>query len=215
MGSAERKQRQKAQLREQILAAARDIVVREGFRGLSMRKLADAVEYAPATLYLHFQNRDEIAQELCAGGFQELWSFLEPAASVADPLERLRVAAERYVRFGVSHPETYSFIFLEDPKITSAVLRGTPKEGGERSFHLLIGAFQELHTQGRLAPGADPQRLAEVLWAGLHGVVSLELTCSDFLQTPAEVLSASMLQSLLTGMLLPGSDARAARTPGS
>ena len=63
MGSAERKQRQKAQLREQILEAAREIVVKEGFRALSMRKLADAVEYAPATLYLHFQSRDEIARE--------------------------------------------------------------------------------------------------------------------------------------------------------
>ncbi|WP_309243000.1 TetR/AcrR family transcriptional regulator [Hyalangium versicolor] len=178
-------------------------MVREGFRALSMRKLADAVEYAPATLYLHFENRDEIAQELCARGFKELWSALSPAASIADPVERLRAAAERYVKFGVSHPETYSFIFLEDPKITSAVLRGKPKEGGEQSFRLLAGALEELQAQGRLAQGAEPQRLAEVFWAGLHGLVSLKVTCADFLQTPSEVLSEHMLRTLLGGMLLP------------
>lgn len=213
MGSAERKQRQKAQLREQILEAAREIVVKEGFRALSMRKLADAVEYAPATLYLHFQSRDEIARELCLRGFQELWSFLEPAGSLADPLERLRATSERYVQFGVSHPETYQFIFMEDPEITSSVLRGGPEDAGARSFLLLVGAFEELRGQGRLGPVAEPQRLAEVLWAGLHGVVSLKLTCSEFLRTPAEELSANLLQGLLRGWGLSTQDALPARPP--
>src|SRR5262249_6869872 len=144
MGIADRKQRQKAQLREQILEAAREIVLREGFRSLSMRKLADAVEYAPATLYLHFQNRDEIARELCLRGFEELWAFLAPAASLADRLERLRTAAERYVQFGTQHPEPYRLIFMEDAEITSAVLRAAPKEGGEQSFQLLSGALEQL-----------------------------------------------------------------------
>lgn len=203
MGIAERRQRQKGQLREQILAAARDIVLKEGFRALSMRKLADAVEYAPATLYLHFKNRDEIAVELSARGFQELWTFLAPAASLATPEERLRAAAQRYLQFGVSNPETYRLLFMEDPEITSAVLRGTPKEGGEQSLRLLVEAFEALQAQGRLVPGADPQRLTEVFWAGLHGVVSLKLTCKDFLTTPMEVLSEHMLSALLKGMLQP------------
>jgi AcrR family transcriptional regulator len=201
MGIAERKQRQKGQLREQILAAARDIVLKEGFRGLSMRKLADAVEYAPATLYLHFKNRDEIAQELSVRGFQELWTFLEPAASVEDPEERLRAASQRYLEFGVSNPETYRLLFMEDPEITSAVLRNAPKEGGEQSIRLLLSAFEALQARGRLVPGAEPQRLTEVFWAGLHGIVSLKLTCKDFLATPLEVLSEHMLRSLLRGML--------------
>lgn len=205
MGSTERKQRQKAQLREQILAAAREIVVREGFGALSMRKLADAVEYAPATLYLHFQSRDEIARELCLRGFQELWAYLSPATSLADPLERLRVAAERYVEFGVSHPETYRLIFMENPEITSSVLRGGPEDAGERSFGLLVEALVELHAQGRLVPGAEPQRLTEVFWAGIHGVVSLKLTCSDFLKTPAGDLSSQMIRTLLAGILNPAS----------
>ena len=58
MGIVERKERQKAELREQILDAARAIVLAEGFDALSMRKIADAIEYSPATIYLHFASRD-------------------------------------------------------------------------------------------------------------------------------------------------------------
>ncbi len=203
MGIAERKQRQKAELREQILGAARDIVLKEGFGGLSMRKLADAVEYAPATLYLHFQNRDEIARELSRRGFQELLAFFEPVAGIAEPLERLRAVAEAYVRFGMSHPETYRLIFMEDPKFTSAVLHGGPDDPGARAFGVLAIAFEELAAQGRLAADANPARLAEVFWAGVHGVVSLKLTCSNFLQTPAEALTDTFTRTFLDGLPPP------------
>lgn len=92
---------------------------------------------------------------------------------------------------------------MEDPEITSSVLRGGPEDSGEQSFLLLVNAFEALKAQGRLAQGAEPQRLAEVFWAGLHGLVSLKLTCSDFLRTPAEELSANMSRALLEGILLP------------
>ncbi|MDY7230531.1 TetR/AcrR family transcriptional regulator [Hyalangium rubrum] len=211
MGSTERRQRQKEQLREQILEAARTIVVQEGFDALSMRKIADAVEYAPATLYLHFQSRDEIARELCVRGFRELWNFLAPAAPLADPLERLRVVAEGYVRFAMSHPETYRLIFMEDPKYTGTVLRGGPDDPGEQSLLLMVRAFEELQEQGRLAKDAVPRRLSEVFWAGMHGVVSLKITCSDFLQTPAEEMTTTLTRALLDGLISPATRPRAAR----
>ncbi|QRN97234.1 TetR/AcrR family transcriptional regulator [Archangium violaceum] len=205
MGITERKQRQKAELREHILTAARDIVLREGFGGLSMRKLAEAVEYAPATLYVHFQNRDEIARELSRRGFQELLGFFEPVVGIADPLERLRAVAEAYVRFGMGHPETYRLVFMEDPKLSSAVLHGGPDDPGARSFHVLEAAFEELAAQGRLAADADPRRLAEVFWTGVHGVVSLKLTCTNFLQTPAEALTDTFTRTFLDGLPKPSS----------
>ena len=110
MGTAERKERQRAELREQIVRVARDMVMREGFSALSMRKLADAVEYAPATLYLHFENRDAIARELCIRGFQDLLAALEPAAKVEEPVERLTRLGEAYVM--VLQPKTGSTVPL-------------------------------------------------------------------------------------------------------
>ncbi|WP_429324323.1 TetR/AcrR family transcriptional regulator [Paraburkholderia sp. GAS348] len=124
MGIVERKSRQKQALRERILDAARRIVMREGFASLSMRKIADAIEYSPATLYLHFASRDEIAQALCAEGYAQLLETFVPLAQIADPAERLRALGRAYVAFGVAHPETYRLIFMEDPSYTGAALGG-------------------------------------------------------------------------------------------
>src|ERR1700761_4300374 len=101
MGIAERKNREKQALRERILDASRRIVMREGFAALSMRKIADAIEYSPATLYLHFENRDEIARALCMEGYAQLLDTLKPHLSVADPAERLKAIWRAYVAFGV------------------------------------------------------------------------------------------------------------------
>ncbi|AEI67979.1 TetR family transcriptional regulator [Corallococcus macrosporus] len=206
MGIAERKERQRAELREQILRVARDIVVKEGFPALSMRKLADAVEYAPATLYLHFENREAIAKELCVRGFQDLLALLEPAAQVEDPLERLPKLAEAYVRFGLEHPETYRLIFMEDPKLSTALFGENPEGAGPRAFGVLVQVFMDLLAAGRLEEGTKPEQLAEVLWAGVHGIVALKLTCSGFPGSPAEELTQVLVSTLVRG--LPGLKAR-------
>ena len=122
MGITERKTRQKQALRERILDAARRIVVREGFAALSMRKIADAIEYSPATLYLYFASRDEIARALCTEGYAQLLATFEPLAQIADPADRLKAMAHAYVGFGVAHPQTYRLIFMEDPTYMGAAL---------------------------------------------------------------------------------------------
>ncbi|RKH16549.1 TetR/AcrR family transcriptional regulator [Corallococcus sp. CA041A] len=199
MGITERKERQRAELRENILRVARDMVMKEGFGALSMRKLADAVEYAPATLYLHFENRDAIARELCVRGFQELLAALEPPATVKEPVERLSRMAEAYVAFGLERPETYRLIFMEDPKLSAELFQDKQHGEGPRSFALLVRAFEDLKAAGR-APEATPaEQLAEVFWAGLHGIISLKLTCSGFQGSPAEALARTLVASLVQG----------------
>ncbi|CAE6874920.1 hypothetical protein R69927_03756 [Paraburkholderia domus] len=131
MGIVERKSRQKQALRERILDAARRIVMREGFAALSMRKIAEAIEYSPATLYLHFASRDEIAQALCAEGYAQLLETFVPLAQIADPTERLKALGRAYVAFGVAHPETYRLIFMEDPSYTGAALGGAAAASGK------------------------------------------------------------------------------------
>ncbi|HEY1998005.1 TetR/AcrR family transcriptional regulator [Paraburkholderia sp.] len=147
MGITERKTRQKQALRGRILDAARRIVVREGFAALSMRKIADAIEYSPATLYLHFASRDEIARALCAQGYAQLLSTFEPLAQIADPAERLKGLARAYVAFGVAHPQTYRLIFMEDPTYMVAALAGSA-EASEGSADETAG-----HGSGEAAAG--------------------------------------------------------------
>ena len=205
MGSSERKNRQKVELRQQILDAARQIVVRDGFGALTMRKIAEAIEYAPGTIYLYFENRDAIAKQLCLEGYQELLEFLKPAAEIADPSGRLRAIALSYISFGIDRPETYRLIFMEDPKFTNALLQGMPIEGadgaGVAAFNLLIGIFDELRAKDLLAKDTDSPLLAQVLWTGVHGIVSLKLTCPAFLTTSAADLGATAIDIFLTGLI--------------
>lgn len=215
MGIAERKVRDKHALRERILDAARRIVMRDGFAALSMRKIADAIEYSPATLYLHFESRDEIARALCAEGYAQLLSGLAPAAKLADPLERLQALAHAYVAFGLAHPQTYRLIFMEDPSYTDAALGTTgnsapnsthhgahhgahdqePPDEGDAAFAFLTGALGELRAAGRIPASADTLAWAEALWATLHGMVSLTLTCPVFPRTSVDALVDAALDA--------------------
>lgn len=211
MGITERKTRQKQALRERILDAARRIVVREGFAALSMRKIADAIEYSPATLYLHFESRDEIARALCAEGYAQLLSTFEPLAEIADAAERLRGLARAYVAFGVAHPETYRLIFMEDPTYMGAALShaadagkvggqlGTGQasivinpaasdESSDAAMRMMVGALDELKAAGRLPKSVDGAILAEAFWASMHGIVALNLTCPVFPSVPLDTL---------------------------
>src|SRR5215468_4665929 len=107
VGTAQRRERERSELRERILEAARDIVRREGFGALTIRKIADAIEYAPGTLYLYFENRDAIARELSSEGFRKLLEAFAPAEKIAEPRARLDAIGHAYVRFGIENPETY------------------------------------------------------------------------------------------------------------
>ncbi len=204
MGSSERKERQKAKLQQQILDAAREITIRDGFAALTMRKIADAIEYAPGTIYLYFENRDEIAIQLCRQGYQELLDCLQPTATIPDPYDRLRAIASAYMDFGLANTATYRLIFMEDPKFTNAVLSEVPIDSsdgaGMKSFQLLVTIFDDMKAKGRLSIDADSARLAEIFWTSLHGILSLKLTFPGFLTTPSEELLTTMTDTFLAGL---------------
>jgi AcrR family transcriptional regulator len=204
MGSSERKERQKAQLQQQILNAAREITLRDGFAALTMRKIADAIEYAPGTIYLYFENRDQIAIQLCRQGYQELLDCLQPTATIADSRDRLRAIASAYIDFGITNTATYRLIFMEDPKFTNAALAEVPIDSsdgaGMRSFQLLVTIFDDMKAEGRLSIDADSARLAEIFWTSLHGILSLKLTFPGFLTTPSEELVTTMTDTFLAGI---------------
>lgn len=200
MGATERREREKAVFREQVLDAARKIVLAEGFEALTMRKIAEAIEYAPGTIYLYFENRDAIAAELTQRGFEELLQAFGPAVGIVDPAERLVRTSELYVNFGLQHPETYRLIFME--QYTTAVFEEKRENSaGHQALQFLIDAFEELRGQGRLATDAPSAQLADTFWCAVHGIVSLKLTCEGYPETSAEDILKSMNGALLNGVL--------------
>jgi AcrR family transcriptional regulator len=199
-----RHDQQKSELRERILATARELVLRKGFAELSLRKLADAIGYAPGTIYLYFKNRDEIVRQICLRGFAELFEQMKSVADVVDPRERLAALLRAYANFAVNNPETYRLSFMEDPKFTEEMFRSAPleREGGpgRQAFAAVVKALRDLKQSGKVGRSEDENLLAEVLWTGVHGVVSLKLIYPAFPTNSTEVLVNTMIQTLLNGL---------------
>jgi AcrR family transcriptional regulator len=200
----QRRERERAEFREEVLAAARKIVIEEGFDALTMRKIAEAIEYAPGTIYLYFESRDAIAFALCSTGFETFFEAVAPAAAIADPVERFRELGVRYVNFGLENPETYRLLFMEDPKYSEAGFderAEAPDSPGTRALGILTGIFDDLRAQKRLKSTADSRTLAEIVWAGVHGIVALHIACHGFVKASPENLLETLTAAFAYGLI--------------
>jgi len=103
-----RRARQKALLRQEIVDAARDILAHEGYAQLSMRKVAERIEYSPTAISLHVEDKRDLVFQVCEDTFGKLVVELESLEpEFKDPVLRLREGMRRYVAFGLRHPEHY------------------------------------------------------------------------------------------------------------
>src|SRR5207244_10259207 len=128
MGVRDRRARQKQLLRQQILDAARALLVREGYDSLSMRRVAERIDYSPTAIYLHFKDKQELVFSLCEESFAKLVHELETLADeYPDPLVRLRTGTERYVAFGLQHPNHYLLALVLPPPADWAPKRRKPR----------------------------------------------------------------------------------------
>jgi AcrR family transcriptional regulator len=195
---------EKAKLKVKILEAAREIVIRDGFGALSIRKLAEKIGYTPGNIYLYFAGRDEIAREICRQSYAEILAAIEQAARVKDPMERLKALLKSYADFAEARPETYKLAFMQDPQFNEVMFRQTAIDeesgAGHQAFRLIVDALGELKKTGKIDKHASTRQLAEVLWAGVHGVVSLKLIYPAFPATSTRELVKTMIRTLINGL---------------
>lgn len=159
-----------ADARRKILEEAIGIVYREGPRHVTMRFLAEKLGYSPATIYLHFRNKEELLKEIALHGFDALARAVEPALEIQDPTRAVADAAQRYLDFGVANPELYRLMF-QDIELPMDDL-----EPGERERVLRAWDFnRELYARCREAGvcASDPEVEAILGWSWVHGYVQL------------------------------------------
>jgi AcrR family transcriptional regulator len=163
MSIAERKERQRAERYELILAAARELAEAEGWDAVTTRRLAELINYSQPVLYSHFKGKADIMAAVATRGFQELATRLETAI-VSGASDVLRNVCAAYLDFARSRPVVYEAMFVLPTKI---------KFASEETPPALRSAFDAL--VAALGPDRqEPLFLAEVLWSALHGLVVLE-----------------------------------------
>jgi len=218
MGVKERRERERTQIRERILDAALEVFATEGAEGLTMRALADAIEYSPPVVYAHFRDKDAIIQELC---YRSLRAMAQAFANfgMLDPVERLRHIGYIYADFAVDHPSHFRFLFLtshpttpdddelgkNDPERNAyAFLRQTVKDG------LAAGVFRPEYT--------DAEEIAQLCWGCAHGIVALQnikgnQSWIDW--RDARTTAHRLVDATLNGLVKPEAMQQSKRTPAT
>lgn len=110
--SLARRERQKAETRQLILDAARELFVADGVEATTMRAIAAKIGYTPTAIYHHFQDKDTLIVELCMVDFRSLAQAMYKIGRIEDPVDRLRRMGLAYAEFALANPSQYRFMFM-------------------------------------------------------------------------------------------------------
>ena len=173
MGIQDRKDRDKEEMKKLILQAAKEISLEEGFDKLSIRKIADKIEYSPGSIYSYFKNMDEIIFELHNHAFEKFYKEQIKINDIKDPFEKLREHGKIYIRFGLENPDLYEIMFIV--KAPGNEIESTNEwEKGMKTFDFLKQNIQECIDAGYFK-GSDLNSISIAMWSLVHGIVSLYL----------------------------------------
>lgn len=201
MGLKERRERERENLRQEILDAASKMFATEGYANVSMRKLAEQIEYSPTTIYLYFKDKNDLLAQICEETFAMLYrEITEIERQSQSALDCLQKGARKYIEFGLQHPNHYEVTFIS-PLWNSLTDGDYAYEGsmGERTFNYLRSLVAAAVAEGALKTG-DVDAMSQTLWAGMHGVTSLLIGHSDFPFVAKDKLIDCLIDTMLTGM---------------
>ncbi len=200
MGVQERRAREKEDLRQEILDAARELFAKDGYEAVSMRKIAERIEYSQTTIYLHFENKSELLDCLCEETFSKLSRKLSILMTDGgDPLDLLRLGMRAYIDFGLKYPNHYVVAFLLGKEHYPAGPDSRKARTGRQAFDHMCQVVRLGLEAGVLEPD-DAAETSQALWAGVHGLVSLFIMKPEFPFADRDRLIDRMLNILIDGV---------------
>ena len=201
MGITERKELEKQKMQKLILDTAMRLFLEEGFENITIRHIAQEIEYSPATIYLYFKDKDEILYTLHREGFEELYRRQQTILLIDDPLKRLRRHGEIYVSFALENPEYYDLMFIMR-KPVKKIKENKEWDVGLRSYGFLGRNIKECMEAGKF-PDVDINMATFALWSYVHGMVSLIIRdrCIMFPERDANHIVKEALDFMLDNIL--------------
>jgi len=182
-----------------ILDAARDLFVSHGYQEVSIRKIAERIEYSPATIYSYFPSKDDLFFALAEEGFRLLFGFGKPRPEFDDPLDEMRSMFWHYYAFSKKHPEYFALMFLDRsvPRISQNWER-FPLVGEMKSD--MLTRIQRAIDAGVFPQGTNPNTVFRILLTAVHGAAAMRL-CDRMAQGEnADALARDTLEAALQGL---------------
>lgn len=195
MGIVERKLRQKVEVKASILQAAWQLVEKEGWQSLSIRRIADAIEYSSPVIYDHFENKEAILLEFTKRGFQQLNDQLIKAKEqFVNAEQQIEAIAYAYWKFAFNHTEYYQLMYGLGMPGCEAV-KQIPELA---SFtEIILAPIREMLAKSKNT-GADPYLKLHTFWSTLHGLVSINMMGKN---DNKDELNAMVLKDFLIGFI--------------
>jgi AcrR family transcriptional regulator len=199
MGVRERRDRERQARRQAILDAARDLFVAEGYDRVSIRKIAQRIEYSPAGIYRYFTGKEDIFYALAEAGFRQFHRAMRSAAAGGDPLETLKRSVWQYYRFSKAQPEYFALMFVDRsvPRITRdwerfAFMRETRQE--------TAGLVARCIDAGIFPHGTDPDAAFHILATAMHGAAIIRLGGRFCPRSRTDALARDVLETTIAGL---------------
>jgi AcrR family transcriptional regulator len=200
MGIKERQERERQAVREAILQAARDLFTTEGYRNVSMRKIAERIEYSPAAIYSYFASKDDIFFALAEEGFRRLVAYGQAARKeLADPLDGLRRSLWAFYEFSKDHPEYFELMFV-DRSVPSLSQDFERFEFFRETSARAEADIRACIDRGLFSKGLDPAATLHVLWVGVLGVATIGLAKRLAPGEDPDALAHDIVEALLAGL---------------
>ncbi|PYT81373.1 MAG: TetR/AcrR family transcriptional regulator [Acidobacteria bacterium] len=201
MGVKERRARQKKYLRQEILDAATELFVQERYENVSMRRIADKIEYSPTTIYIYFKDKADLLEQVCKETFARLVQKLSKIMEQpGEPLDRLKRGLIAYIEFGLENPQQYRTTFMMPiPEGFDHEKYHEADSPGMQAFSFLTRGLTECIKAGKLR-AINVELAAQTLWAGIHGITSLLITHNTFPWVGQEKVIHSTVDTLVAGL---------------
>ena len=171
MSIAERKQREKEEMRTLILDAARKVFLEKGYYQASIRNIAEEIDYSPGTIYLYFKDKDEIFHALHDEGFRRMLDKMQPLEHVADPFERLKAMGLVYLEFAKNNKDFYDLMFIIQAPMKHE-LEKEEWEMGHRTLDYLKNVLRKCQEKGHFKK-QNIEYLSFTIWSAMHGMCAL------------------------------------------
>ena len=174
MSIVDRKKQEREVLKNKILDAASNIITSEGFEKLSIRKIADAIEYSPAIIYNYFKDKAEIVSYIISDNSCKIIHILKKIQfDEQNPDNTLREGLNEYIKFVLENPELYRAVIMSNTVIMnekiSMMHKGVAEEKQTMNYIkkiIVLGVEKEIFEQG------DGELLAQIIWASTFGLLS-------------------------------------------
>jgi len=177
-------ERRRHKIRARILSAAEQVFAREGAAGLSIRRLAENIDYSPAAIYKYFKSKDELVDELKETFFELILENVHRIADRSTPFaERSRDCVATYIRIATEKPHHYAAAFAGESPEGEGPVDGEPGFGATKkgqACNVLRGMIAEGVENGVFRSEVDPSLAAKSLWASMHGLTMMIVHIPSF-----------------------------------